>query len=112
MDVSGHREQTQNLLMSSTRSILDVSNKHFFSCCSAPVLIEMNLLDGPVFEPSKKFEAVLNFISGNFKQIQAIKLSLMVHIEIRDLNKRMIEKTDTEVLSCTKMKPFLKKENF
>jgi hypothetical protein len=36
----------------------------------------------------------------------------MVHIEIRDLNKRLIEKTESEVLSCTKMKPFTKKENF
>ena len=67
-------------------------------------------MDGPVFEPNKKFEAVLNFISGNINQVQAIKLSLMVRIQIRDLNKKLIETQDTEVLSCTKMKPFTKKE--
>jgi len=72
----------------------------------------MNLVDGPVFEPSKKIEASLNFISGNFKQVQAIKLSLLVRIEIRDLNKKIIETSETEVLSCTKMTPFTKKEIF
>jgi hypothetical protein len=70
----------------------------------------MNLIDGPAYDPSRKFEAVLNFISGSAKQIQAIKLSLIVRIEIRDLNKRIIESTDTEVLSATKLKPFNKKE--
>ena len=48
---------------------MDVSNRNIFSCCSVPVLIEMNLMDGPVFEPNKKFEAVLNFISGNINQV-------------------------------------------
>ena len=67
-------------------------------------------MDGPMFEPNKKFEAVLNFISGNINQVQAIKLSLMVRIQIRDLNKKLIETQETEVLSCTKMKPFTKKE--
>ena len=68
-DVSGTREQTTNLLMSATRQILDVSPKNIFSCCSVPLLIEMSLMDGPVFEPSKKFEASLNFISGNQKLV-------------------------------------------
>jgi len=35
-----------------------------------------------------------------------------VRIEIRDLNKKIIESSETEVLSCTKMKPFTKKEVF
>jgi hypothetical protein len=56
-------------MMSATRQILDVSNKNIFSCCAIPVLIEMNLIDGPVYDPSKKFEAELNFISGSFKQV-------------------------------------------
>ena len=68
-DASGTREQTSNLLMSSTRQILDVSHKNLLSCCTKPILIEMNLVDGPTFEPSKKFEAGLNFISGGFKQV-------------------------------------------
>ena len=102
--------ENTNILLSATRQILDVSHKNIFQCCSIPVLIEMNLIDGPVYDPSRKFEAVLNFISGSAKQIQAIKLSLIVRIEIRDLNKRIIESTDTEVLSATKLKPFNKKE--
>ena len=61
--------ENTNIMMSSTRQILDVSNKNIFQCCAIPVLIEMNLIDGPVYDPSKKFEAELNFISGNFKQI-------------------------------------------
>ncbi len=36
----------------------------------------------------------------------------MLRIEIRDLNKKIIESTETEVLSSTKMTPFSKKENF
>jgi hypothetical protein len=52
----------------------------------------------------------LNFISGNFKEMQAIKLAIILHLEILDLNKKLIEMSDTEVLSKTKMKPFLKKE--
>jgi hypothetical protein len=35
---------------------------------------------------------------------------LIVRIEIRDLNKRVIESTETEVLSANKLKPFTKKE--
>jgi hypothetical protein len=36
----------------------------------------------------------------------------MVRIEIRDLNRKLIETSVSEVLSCTKMKPFTKKEIF
>jgi hypothetical protein len=53
--------------MSKTRQILDVSHQSLFSCCKIPVLIEMNLIDGPIYERGKKFEAGLNFISGNYK---------------------------------------------
>lgn len=42
--------------------------------------------------------------------MQAIKLAIILHLEILDLNKKLIEMSDTEVLSKTKMKPFLKKE--
>jgi len=37
---------------------------------------------------------------------------LNVIIEIRDFNKNVIESSETEVLSCTKMKPFSNKEAF
>ena len=72
----------------------------------------MNLKDGPIFQPGKKFEAYLNCITGNLKRVQAIKLALNVIIEIRDFNKNVIESSETEVLSCTKMKPFSNKEAF
>lgn len=111
LDSSTLRDLSSNMHMSSTRQIVDVSHKTLFSCCSIPVLIEMNLIDGPVYERGKKFEAALNFISGNFKKVQAIKLALIVHIEIRDLNKKLIESKESEVLSSTKMKPFTKKES-
>lgn len=45
------------------------------------------------------------------KQLQAIKLALLVKIEIRDISKRLIESHETEVLSSTKMKPFKQREN-
>ena len=35
---------------------------------------------------------------------------MIVRIEIRDLNKRVIESTETEVLSANRLKPFTKKE--
>jgi hypothetical protein len=64
------------------------------------------LTRGPVLQPRRKFEASLNFISGNIKDIQALKLALLVRIEIRDLNKKVLEVTETEVLCSSKMPPY------
>ena len=95
--------------MSSTRKILDVSHSSFLSCCSVPALIEMNLNDGPTYVPGRKIEATLNIISGSFNQLQAIKMAILVKIEVRDLNKKIIEVSETEVLSSAKLDPFGKK---
>ena len=52
----------------------------------------------------------MHFFSGSFKIVQAVKMALFVNIQIRDMNKKVIEKTDMEVLSMTKLKPLKKHE--
>ena len=59
-----------------------------------------------MFEPTGKFEAQLNFISGIARKLKAMKLSLIVRVEILDINKQVIEKSETPFLSSVKSKPF------
>lgn len=74
-------------------------------------MIEINLVDGPIFEPKNGFEAKLHFFSGSFKIVQAVKMALFVNIQVRDINKKILEKNEIEVLSMTKMKPLKKHES-
>lgn len=55
-------------------------------------------------------DAEIAFLSGGSGDIQALKLALLVKIEVRDFNRRVLESTETEVLSSIKMKPFSQKE--
>jgi hypothetical protein len=81
------------------------------SCCNLPILAEINLAEGPVFEPFKELQAKLHFISGPYRRVQAVKLGLIVLLEVRDMNKQVIERVENEVLSTTKNKPFKRHES-
>ena len=90
-------------------------------CCqlSSLDLVEINLLGARpqadentpgVFDPSNKFEAQINFISRIARKLKAVKMSLIVKVEVLDARKNVIEKTESSFMSCVKYKPFQNRE--
>lgn len=106
--------------LSSTRQIIDVTHRSellpLVCCqCGSPELVEISLLgarpssneNAPgIFEPFGRFEAQISFISGVSRKLKAVKLSLLVKVEVLDLSRQVIEKSESPFLSIVKRKPF------